>query len=113
MDRKNETYSQWDAYDLVFDVVEKARGGSVSRALSWLFLVWAILAFFYAEIDWLTAKPSNGGIGVGASAYVLVLYARPITLAGISIAFAILGRRMAIPDALRLSRRDVFGAPKK
>lgn len=68
------------------------KGGGLSRFLSGLFAIWAVLAFLYAEGSWDATEPRDGMIGVGASAYAMTQYARAIALACLSAAFAVIGR---------------------
>lgn len=80
-------------------------GGYWLRCISAAFSIWSIIAFIYAEIEWDIKTPKDGGIGVGASAYALVLYARPIALACISAALALLSHGDLIVRWLRVSYR--------
>lgn len=98
--------SGWSAHDVVVNTI--GIGGKISRFFSIVFATWAILSFFYAELEWQTVRPKDGGIGMGTSTYVLVLYARPIALACISAALAIIAHGGFIVRKLRISHRSVL-----
>lgn len=102
----NEAFSDWYKVEAAIDPTHK-RGG-FARVLSGLFAIWAILAFLYAELEWDSVNPKDGMIGVGASAYSIVLFSRAIALACVSAALAILSHGDLILRGLRLSYRSVF-----
>jgi hypothetical protein len=107
LDRPNETYSAWSANDYVLEPVKPAL---FTRLLAALFLIWWILPLLYAETSWTLSPPTDKGVGVGTSAYALVLYARPIALACISFALYLASLGDLIVRQIRVSRRNVFAA---
>lgn len=104
-----ETYSAWRANDYVIEPIKVAK--PFSKFFAGFFLTWAILSFLYAEANWLTSSQADRGVGVGTSAYALVLYGRPIALACISVGFYLASIGDLIVRRLRVSRRDVIAVP--
>jgi hypothetical protein len=84
----------------------KPSGWKASRFFSVVFLTLAVISFIYAELQWQLTSAKDGMIGMGTSAYATVLYARPIALACISAALAIISHGDLIVRNARVSRRE-------
>jgi hypothetical protein len=99
----NERHSEWETEE--FEITPS--GWKVSRVFSVVFLTLAVISFVYAELQWQLTSAKDGMIGMGTSAYATVLYTRPIALACISAALAIISHGDLTVRNARVSRREV------
>jgi hypothetical protein len=89
-----ENGSDWLRYQVTLDTRHILnRPGNAWFLLAVLFLIGAVMALVWAEmnLDIAIATGTATGIGIGTSGYVQVLYTRAIALGVLSIGFAAIG----------------------
>jgi len=89
-----EKNSEWLHYQVTLDTRHILnRPGNAWFVFALIFLIGAIMALIWAELNWDIATPvgSASGIGIGTSGYVQVLYGRATSLGVLSIGCAATG----------------------
>lgn len=80
------------------------RGGDISRSMAMIFAFAAVMAYIWAELNWMSF-PMTGGIGIGASGYAGTLYLRAVALGACSMACGVIHLIKRRPHAPMLSAR--------
>lgn len=115
--KRGEAYGTPVTYDVILEAPDRfGRPGNCWRILALIAALAAILAFINAELHWQAAgnRDASGLIstGVGQSAYAMVLYARAIALAALSVAFSGLALFARKIEEGRLHIRQAGAAPE-
>jgi hypothetical protein len=100
--------SEWGRYQIRLHRNAKKTpsfSGATWFCFSALFLGAALLSLGWAELSWQGERATS--VGIGTSGYALVLFARPLVFAAISIALATIGLLMQRVQEMELWYREL------